>query len=272
MSFPNAESIDKRIKYLKQVVRRRQQACTDAPAGSIRAKARRGDCFYYEYHLQGEPVRYLRLQDKDDMTLAKSLAQADYNKKIIKAALEEIRLLEKVERFYEKGCAEDIYGKMAKARRSLVAPIRTSDEEYAKRWLARTYTVKNKHEENRIFETKRGEKTRSKSEVFIANELYARGIPYHYEYPVKLQDHLTGKSYTAYPDFAILDVRSRREYIYEHFGKMDDPGYATDNLAKLVDYELAGYHIGEDMIVTFETKTDPLTPERAAGIIRHCFQ
>ena len=270
MSFPTAEKIEKRIAYLKQLVRRRQQSLEAAPAGMLKAKTC-GNRYYFEYSSGDGAWRYLQLQDKADMALAKSLAQADYNKKIIKAALEEIRLLEKVERFYEKGCAEDIYGKMAEARRSLVAPIRTSDEEYARRWQARTYTVKKKHEENRIFETKRGEKTRSKSEVFIANELYARGIPYHYEYPVKLRDHLTGKSYTAYPDFAVLDVKSRREYIYEHFGKMDDPGYATDNLAKLVDYELAGYHIGEDMIVTFETRTDPLTPERVAGIIRHYF-
>ena len=48
---------------------------------------------------------------------------------------------------------------------------------------------------------------------------------------------------------------------------MDDPDYATDSLGRLIDYENAGYFLGERLLVTYETRQDPLTPERVIRII-----
>ena len=74
------------------------------------------------------------------------------------------------------------------------------------------------------------------------------GIPYRYEFPLVLKDHKT-----VYPDFLCLNVRKRKEYVWEHFGMMDNIAYANSNVNKIAVYELSGYQAGENMIMTFET-------------------
>lgn len=72
--------------------------------------------------------------------------------------------------------------------------------------------------EHLIHITSYGEKVRSKSEVIIANELYAAGISFKYEQKLILPD---GKS--LLPDFTIsLDGK---EVIWEHLGMLSDPDY-----------------------------------------------
>ena len=73
----------------------------------------------------------------------------------------------------------------------------------------------------------------------------------------------------AAPDFTLLDVRRRKDILWEHFGKIDDPEYAQRSIKKLVEYENAGYYPGENMIVTFETRTFPLTPKEIKQVISH---
>ena len=95
---------------------------------------------------------------------------------------------------------------------------------------------------------------RSKSEMIIANALKHAGIPYHYEMPV----YLEGRG-EARPDFTVLNVRGRREVIWEHLGRLDRPGYATDNAHKLAAYQLNGYRWGETFIMTCETGSCPMS-------------
>ncbi len=51
------------------------------------------------------------------------------------------------------------------------------------------------------------EKVRSKSEAFIADTLYEFGIPYRYEYLVRM---VNGE--LRYPDFTLLKVRTEKRY------------------------------------------------------------
>ena len=79
------------------------------------------------------------------------------------------------------------------------------------------------------------------------------GIPYKYERPLVLRT--IGK---VHPDFTVLNVRTREEFVWEHFGMMDDPGYCERNLGKIVAYEKDGFFPGKNFIMTFETKEHPL--------------
>ena len=119
------------------------------------------------------------------------------------------------------------------------------------------------------FGTERGDYVRSKSEVFIANALYKKHIPYTYEPALSVTSHMNGQLRVVYPDFLVLNVRTRREYYYEHFGKMDDPEYAADNIGKLADYALSGYYLGGQLIASFETRSQPLKPSEVNRIIEH---
>ena len=93
-----------------------------------------------------------------------------------------------------------------------------------------------------------GIRVRSKSELIIANMLEQNGIPYRYEYPLMLKDMGTVR-----PDFTCLNIRTRKEYIWEHFGMMDNIAYANKNIVKIESYEQSGYYLGKNMIMTFET-------------------
>jgi ATP-dependent exoDNAse (exonuclease V) alpha subunit len=91
-------------------------------------------------------------------------------------------------------------------------------------------------EDGLIHRTRRGELVRSKSEVIIANELYAQGIDYYeYESPLKLP---SGE--TRYPDFTIVDDDTGETFYWEHLGLLHNPDYAARWNRKLAAYRAAG--------------------------------
>lgn len=73
-------------------------------------------------------------------------------------------------------------------------------------------------------------------------------IPFRYEPRLKL------KAYTVHPDFMCLNVRTRTEFVWEHFGMMDDTEYAAKNVLKLHAYQADGWIPGRNLIITMETK------------------
>lgn len=60
------------------------------------------------------------------------------------------------------------------------------------------------------------------------------------------------------PDFNCLNVRLRKEYYWEHLGKLGDKEYADRNVRKLEKYSLAGDFDETILILTFETDSRPL--------------
>ena len=74
-----------------------------------------------------------------------------------------------------------------------------------------------------------------------------------------------------YPDFTVLNVKKRKEYYWEHFGMMDDPSYAEKVLQKLSTYEQNGIFPGEQLIITFETRKNPLNQKQISNLIEHYF-
>ena len=112
------------------------------------------------------------------------------------------------------------------------------------------------------FVTLNGENVRSKTEKIIADLLYHLDIPYVYECPLQLSD---GK---VYPDFTILNKRTRKVYYLEHFGMMDKPEYAAAAIQKIKRYEKSGYYIGEDLLATLELSDAPLGTKELERMIR----
>ena len=85
-----------------------------------------------------------------------------------------------------------------------------------------------------IHRTVRGEAVRSKSEVIIANLLYAQDVPYRYEEPLEID------STVKYPDFTIDDDDTGETYYWEHLGMLDDAAYRRAWKEKLLWYESHG--------------------------------
>ena len=162
------------------------------------------------------------------------------------------------------GLFEEVFDTLPLGRKAIVTPITMTNEEYARRWQEVKYEGKPFLPGDPDFRSLKGERMRSKSEVIIANLLYTLGIPYRYEYPIKLKNRKT-----IYPDFIILNVNTREEYIYEHMGMMGDENYAAKNVSKINELIESDYFPGENLLLTFESVDSPLDIQAVEIQLRH---
>ncbi len=102
---------------------------------------------------------------------------------------------------------------------------------------------------------------RSKSEELISKSLSSHGLSYCYEYPTEVNGR------EVYPDFTVLSEKNQCLYIWEHFGMVDNPEYLEKTFWKLCEYQRAGHIIGNDLIVTFESRDNPLNGARIRSIV-----
>lgn len=118
----------------------------------------------------------------------------------------------------------------------------------------------------------------SKSEVIIAEVLDKFNVPYRYEFPYKLTTSTKstrksskgekGKKVMFCPDFTCLNLRTRKEFIWEHFGKMDDAEYVKNVNEKLDVYEANGIFLGDRLIITRETEARPLKIPQVQRLVK----
>lgn len=158
----------------------------------------------------------------------------------------------------------NIYSINPKEIKESITPIDISDSDYANEWLNEQYKHKEISPDTPKFITNRGENVRSKSELTIANALDKHGIPYKYECPLLLKNEIP-----IYPDFTILNIKSRREFYWEHRGMMDDRDYARNAVKRLKDLANEGIVLGDNLIITEETYNSPLDTKEIERIINH---
>lgn len=192
---------------------------------------------------------------KDNCALAKKLAQKGYDEKMLGWARSAEYRLNKLIESYNHNRPEIIYNSLSDIRQSLVTPYYVPDDEFLESWLGKWILNRNTIPKKDEIYSERGEQMRSKSEKIIADRLYAEGIPYVYEPELILDD-----GERVYPDFAILNVRTRKEYLFEHFGRMDEIGYCKKNIRRIEEYALSGYVLGDNLLATFETNGNLFDP------------
>ena len=236
--------------YLKNIITSKEDCLKSAPKGILVATCSKGDTKYYVKSSPGDRTGTYLKQSEHDMAVA--LAQRDYDQRVLKCATAELSTLNKLIQRYEKGTPEDVYTRLSPARRELVTPILLPDDEFIAQWLATPYEGKGFSEGYPEFYTDKNLRVRSKSEIFIANRYDSLGIPMLYEKPILLE----GFGWVS-PDFTLLNVRLRKEFIHDHLGMMDDPKYIAENMPKIQAYMKNGYLPGKNLILTFETKDCP---------------
>lgn len=244
MLIQRKHSLDK----IESVVIKRLQ---DAPDGQLRISNRNGIVQYYCRNcLSDRSGKYI---NKADPLLPAKLAQKEYDIEVLRAIKEEKRRIDKFIDTRSSTKAEDIYDSLNDNRKKLVVPVEEPTEDFVDNWLNVTYTRKGFKADDQEHYTNRGLRVRSKSEVLIANTFGDEHIPFRYEYPIIL----TGLG-EIHPDFVVLNTRTRQEFIWEHFGKMDDQLYHDSTAKKLAIYEKNGYYLGENLIASWESSDYPL--------------
>jgi len=242
--------LKERANMLKKLKKEKEKSLQTAPEGYLRiGKNKDRVQYYHRTNPKDFTGKYLTKGEKE---LAQILAQKDYDKKVLNSAEKELDAIEKYFSKIPVASAEELYDALHEERKKLVVPIIEPMEEFAEEWQNVQYKGKEFDEDVPEIYTAKGERVRSKSEVIIADSLYAAGIPYRYEFPLKL------KSRTIYPDFTILNIETRKEIYWEHLGMMDHPEYLEHALKKIAGYEENGLFPGEDIILTFETQKTPI--------------
>lgn len=226
-----------------------EKSLQKAPEGSLVLSSSHGKAQYYFVNAE-KKKSYI---EKSNQKFIGALAQKEYDMALQKEIGKQEKIIQKIMKLLPTKEVEDIYKDLHDGRKRFVIPHYLTDEKYVEQWMKIKYAGKANYDEFLKYTTERGEKVRSKSEKMIADKLYAMGIPYRYEYPVKLNGFGT-----VYPDFTILKVCDREEVYYEHFGLMDKPEYCEKALRKLQEYAQNGIVLGKNLLATFESEDVPL--------------
>lgn len=125
-------------------------------------------------------------------------------------------------------------------------------------WKKRPYQKNKNHPESLTHNTVvPGLKVRSKSERLMVNEFERKHVAYHYEEAfIGIDDN--GNPVVIYPDFTCSNIRLNTIDIVEHLGMCDNENYLNDFFWKLRIYQRAGFYLGQNLIITTETKNSPL--------------
>lgn len=243
--------LEARKKYLLQLENEKEEALKGAPQGFLRICNGRNKAQYY-HRTDPKDFSGVYICEKD-IDLAKKLAQKTYDKKVIDSVQKELKAINSFFLNCPKVQAEQVYEKSHEERRKLIEPIQETEDQYITRWSKVPYQGKEFELGFPEIYTSKGERVRSKSEVIIADSLNREGIPYRYEYPVKIKGWGM-----FYPDFTVLNVKERKEIYWEHLGMMDDVSYVEMALQKITLYMQNGIFPNDNLIITYETSKHPL--------------
>jgi hypothetical protein len=258
-------ALNKRIDTLRKGIQKASREKEQFPEGHLRCSIRHGHDRYY--HVTDTSSRNGIYIKKKDQILAQKLAQKEYHDEFLKRAHAELDDLKQVVNHLEQDSVDRYYQRMTPGRRKLIIPYIQSDESFVLEWQTKVFPPNTYLEENKQFETRRGELVRSKSEMILADLFFELSIPYRYEQPLRLKDGTT-----RYPDFTLLKVSAREEIYLEHFGMMDNPEYVKHNLEKLDQYRANGIYLGKNLLLTYETEDSPLDISGIRRMIKAIFQ
>lgn len=253
-----------RVSEVSALLKQKQNELLKVPAGSLRISKSGKTIQYYQITKKGDTRgQYIKAKN---YKLAKALAQKDYDKKLIASLKKELKFLQRTLRSYKwlensSRSAAQIFAKLNKLRRPLISPVCLPVKDFSELWQSVEYPRKPFSENIPELYTSQNERVRSKSEIIIADTLHRLNIPYRYEYPLEITTE-KGLHRTFHPDFICLNLRTRQEFIWEHFGKMDDTEYASGAVQKLKLYEKNEIYPGKNLIISMETSTSPISPKQ----------
>ena len=258
----------------------------------------------YPRHINGRPAFYvktkggkqvyIRLSDKSRIRELATKHCARKLKSSVDMEMEQINnCIEILDKNPQRSDVDTVLETVPAAIKDYADFSELSSEGYARKWQESNSMVKkfvtHKKDVYHKLKTLRGDYVGSKSELIIADRLFVKGIPYHYEIaftPEARMDtsrpvydnygmiigyesisHNPLEQDTLHPDFYVLNKRTGKAYFWEHLGKMDDPEYCRKNFNRFMRILDAGYVIGEDVIVTHEDSKNPLMTESIDRII-----
>lgn len=251
----------KKVKELDHLIIKAEKSLKKAPEGALVLSKSNGTVqYYHKTERKQKKGKYISCENR---SLIIALAQKDYDLRFLKVIKEQKNKLCKAIKLLSDINLTKTYSELSEVRKKLVKPHILTDEQYVEQWSNVQYEGKPFFDDTPVIMTERGERVRSKSEKILADKFFSMGIPYRYEYPLKLKGYGT-----VYPDFTLLNVRTREEVYLEHFGMMDNPEYAQKAIQKIYNYAKNEIYIGKKLLVTFETLQNQLDMKVAEQMLK----
>ena len=261
MSNSFKEQLSARYNMLSDSVNKLNNQIKDLPAGKIYIKYRNDKPYYY---LRSKNARdkYLRLNDES----IHLLIQKEYTEDVVNAEWKELDLLRKVIARYPVLCAEDLYDQLPCDRKKYVEPIILGEDIQVEKWINAPYDRPGFKTDSPEFISLKGDRVRSKSEMIIADRLWANGIPYKYECPLLVGNEI------IHPDFSILRRSDKKIVYHEHCGMVDNPEYSKNMVNRINAYNSKGIYLGDRLFISMETSDIPLDVRIIDNLIRTKFR
>lgn len=252
------EEIHARNLLLKKQIERAEAQREKYPPGRLLCAR---DRKYFKWYISTEgKIAYL---NRDQRKIARQLAMKRYIEEQLKAMRQELKLNEYYLKHHDEK-TENAPGLLycAPGYHELLEDQIHPLSEKLKKWAEAEYVRNIKYPEKLIHKTLEGHMVRSKSEVIIANALFAEGIPYRYEDTLQLGNMVFN------PDFKVMRPKDGEIIYWEHFGMMDNKDYAHNAFNKMGIYADNGIIPSINLIATFETSEHPLDSVYVNEIIR----
>ena len=251
---------------LKQIMQKVSRQLEEAPEGTLVVLRRKEGKNEYYCERQMEGTRKREYLNSEKAERIKALAQKKYNSKLLGLIEKKYTALNAFLEGYPADELKDVLGLIPDGIREHVTPIALDDKTFIADWYNRNPGSMNTYPLSHMYRTNKGEYVRSKSEKIIADIFDKYNVPYVYEPALTLEN---GKR--IIPDFKILNIRTRKEYVYEHLGMLDSVAYANDSVEKIRLYEKSGYIQGKNIFYSFESSILPLDAETVERIVKEYF-
>ena len=266
--------LEQEASELRSIIKRAEFILDSAPEGHLRVSQNHGkDQYYLRSNPKDDKGVYLK---KSELEIAKKIAQRDYAKKMKSWACSELQKFEQLTHYKRYEMSSQIFDSFHEGKGKLIHPFILSEEMYANTWINSQqkkkaklmrelhyleYSYKNGDEP--LNYTEKGEIVRSKSEKILADHYHVLGIPYIYELPIRMK----GFGYIK-PDFTLLNKHTRKVYIHEHFGMMDQAEYCEKAMKKIELYQLNHFYVGKNLLLTYESSGHMLNMKIVDDLIR----
>ena len=253
------KKISEYLKTLEKISAQAQHDIASAPEGNLRAvKHGKTVQFFCRYNGHKDSGVYLKRTD-----IISRLAQKHYAACVLRSIENQIKACSVFLDYHNPEKIYNVYDNLNPLMKGYVKPYVISDKSYAEKWQNEKYNKSLKEFSEEEYFTSKNERVRSKSEMIIAETLKRFNVPYRYE-----QCYRLSSGEVVSPDFTVLNVRTREEFIIEHFGMMDSQNYRDSFFWKLTNYSKAGIIPGKNMIMLFEDGKHPLNAIYLEMVIR----
>lgn len=250
----------------KQLIEKFKREFEILPAGSLHSRTNKGKTRYYHYipsispGVSAQEIYINKGQEKLVMTLARR----KFTERSLRILEDNIRILKELLHGYTTYDPAAIIQNLPNPYQGIdcgtaFGLLKTNSPS---KWAEEPYEKNPTNPGSLTCKSEYGLPVRSKSESIIASQLETNNIPFRYEALLQLEDQI------YYPDFTILNPQDNQVIYWEHFGMADDTEYAKKMDNKLAEYRKHGIHQGNNLIATYETRTNPLSSQIIHKIIK----